>query len=115
MAISQSEIDDAIEFFSVIGPVTTRKMMGGLTVFFESRAFAIYDPSQGYFLKSDKHTHDIYETAGLSKFVVGEKDGVVQTMNYYAVPEAAYDDPDILREWTRHALDAALRAKPKKR
>ncbi len=120
MAITQGEIDDAIELFSainvsIIGQITTRKMMGGLTIFSEGRAFALYHPDQGYFLKSDKQTHAAYEAEGLARFVIGEKDGKALTMNYYAVPDSAYDDHDILTHWTRLALDAALRAKPKKR
>ena len=115
MAISQSEIDDAIEFFSVIGPVTTRKMMGGLTIYAQDVTFAIYDPDSGYYLKSDAQTHDIFEEAGVSKFTFEMKDGKSATMNYYAMPEACYDDPDELLLWARRSLDVALRAKPKAR
>ena len=115
MAISQTEIDDAVEMFSVLGPIRTRKMMGGLTIYAQDVTFAIYDPDQGYFLKSDTHTQEIYEAEGLERFTFEMKNKTA-SMNYYAMPEAAYDDPDILEEWARMALDVALRAKkPKKK
>ena len=115
MAISQTEIDDAIELFACLGPIRTRKMMGGLTIYAQDVTFAIYDPVQGYFLKSDGQTQPLYEAEGLERFTF-EMKGKTASMNYYALPEDAYDDPDVLELWARRALDVALRAKkPKKK
>lgn len=114
MAITQTEVDDAIELFSGLGPIRTRKMMGGLTIYAHDLTFAIYDPDSGYYLKSDAQTHDLFEEAGVSKFTFEMKDGKSATMNYYAMPEACYDDPDELMLWARRSLDVALRAKRKK-
>lgn len=115
MPISQTEIDDAVELFSALGPIRTRKMMGGLTIYAQDVTFAIYDPDQGYFLKSDKQTQALYEAEGLSRFTF-EMKGKTAIMNYYALPEDAYDDPEVLERWARLALDAGLRAKkPKKK
>lgn len=114
MPITQTEIDDAIELFSRLGPIRTRKMMGGLTIYAQDVTFAIYDPDQGYFLKSDKQTQDIYEAEGLDRFTF-EMKGKTASMNYYALPEEAYDDPETLELWARRALDVALRAKKPKR
>jgi len=50
MAITQTEIEDAIELFSGLGPIRTRKMMGGLAIYAHDVTFAMYDPNQGYFL-----------------------------------------------------------------
>lgn len=115
MAISQTEIDDAIEMFSPLGPIRTRKMMGGLTIYAHDMTFAIYDPDSGYYLKSDAQTHDLFEEAGVSKFTFEMKDGKSATMNYYAMPEDCYDDPDALMYWARLSLDVALRANSKKK
>ena len=114
MAITQTEIDDAEELFSVLGPIRTRKMMGGLAIYAQDVTFSIYDPDQGYFLKSDKETQPIYEAEGLERFTFEMKDKIA-SMNYYAMPEAAYDDPEVLERWARMALDVALRAKKPKR
>ena len=115
MAITQTEVDDAVEMFSVLGPIRTRKMMGGLTIYAQDVTFAIYDPDQGYFLKSDTQTQGIYEAEGLKRFTF-EMKGKTASMNYYALPEAAYDDSDTLEKWARLALDVGLRAKkPKKK
>ena len=115
MPITQTEIQDAIEMFSGLGPIRTRKMMGGLTIYAQDVTFAIYDPDQGYFLKSDDQTHDIFEDAGVSKFTFEMKNGKSATMNYYAMPDECYDDPDECLIWARRSLDVALRAKAKKK
>lgn len=115
MAISQTEIDDAIELFSGLGPIRTRKMMGGLTIYAHDLTFAIYDPDSGYYLKSDDQTHQTFEEAGQSKFTFEMKDGKSATMNYYTLPEDCYDDPEALMRWARLSLDVAMRANAKKR
>ncbi len=115
MAISQTEVDDAVDLFSPLGPIRTRKMMGGLTIYAQDVTFAIYDPDSGYYLKSDDQTHDLFEDAGQSKFSLEMKDGKTASMNYYAMPEDCYDDPEALLLWARRSLDVAMRAKAKKR
>ena len=65
--------------------------------------------------RADDQTHELFEEAGVSKFTFEMKDGKSATMNYYAMPEACYDDPDELLLWARRSLDVALRAKPKAR
>ena len=115
MPITQTEVDDAVEMFSALAPIRTRKMMGGLSIYAQDVTFAIYDPDRGYYLKSDDLTHDEFERAGVEKFSFEMKDGKVATMNYYAMPEECYDDPDSLLTWARLSLDVALRAKRKKK
>jgi len=80
MAITQTEIEDAIELFS------------GLD-----------------------QTHDLFEQAGVTKFEFKNKDGRVLTMNYFALPDPCYDDPELCLLWAKRSLDVALRANSKKR
>lgn len=118
MPITPTEVEDAMAQFSMLGPIRTRKMMGGLTLYAHNVTFAIYDPDQGYFLKSDDQTHADFEAVGAAKFSMDTKDGKTLTMNYYALPDEAYDDPEICEHWARKSLDVALRAaaakKPKR-
>jgi len=119
MSISQTEIDDAVEMFSgalfsALGPIRTRKMMGGLTLYAHDLTFAIYDPDQGYFLKVDETNREDYLTEGLEPFQFEFKNGKSGTMNYYPMPERCYDDPEERSVWARKAVDVALRAHAKK-
>ena len=115
MAVSQTEIDDALELFSALGPIHTRKMMGGLTIYAQDVTFAIYNPDNGYYLKSDGLTHSLFEEAGQSKFTFEKNAGKIATMNYYTMPDECYDDPAVLVQWARLALDVARRANSTKR
>lgn len=115
MAITQSEIDMVLELFEPLAPIKYRKMMGGLTIYAADVTFAIYDPDEGYYLKSDDQTHHYFEDEGLSKFEFAKKDGSIATMNYFPMPERCYDDPEELEIWARRSLDVALRAKAKKK
>ena len=113
MAITQNDIDMVLELFEPLAPIKTRKMMGGLTIYSADVTFAIYDPDEGIYLKSDEETHVLFEDENLSKFEFAKKDGNVATMNYYPMPERCYDDPEELEIWARRSLDVALRAKAK--
>jgi len=115
MAITQGEIDMVLELFEPLAPIKYRKMMGGLTIYAADVTFAIYDPDEGYYLKSDDQTHHYFEDEGLSKFEFAKKDGSIATMNYFPMPERCYDDPEELEVWARRSLDVALRAKAKKK
>lgn len=90
-------------------------MMGGLAIYAHDVTFAMYDPDQGYFLKSDDLTQEVFEAANVERFEFKTKDGKVLRLNYYAMPEPCYDDPDLCLEWAHRSLDVALRAKSKKR
>lgn len=115
MPISQTEIDDAIELFSPIGRIRTRKMMGGLMIYADDLPFALYDPDQGYFLKVDDMNRAKFEAEDIEPFTFEMKDGKTAKMNYYALPDRCYDEPYELKIWGKLALEAALRAKAKKR
>jgi DNA transformation protein len=41
MGVAQGDIDRAIELFSGLGDITTRKMMGGLCLYHDGTIFAI--------------------------------------------------------------------------
>jgi len=115
MAVTQNDIDMVLELFEPLAPIRYRKMMGGLTIYAADVTFAIYDPDEGIYLKSDDLTHQFFEDEELSKFAFEKKDGQIATMNYYPMPDRCYDDPEELEIWARRSLDVALRAKAKKK
>lgn len=125
MPITQTEIDDTVEMFAAqignaLGPIRTRKMMGGLAIYAHDVTFALYVPDEGYFLKADDVNRGDFDAEGLEPFTfefTDKETGKIRggTMNYYALPERCYDDPDERIIWARGALDVALRAKAKKK
>jgi len=102
MSVSAGEIAFAKELFAGLGPLTTRKMMGGLCLYSEGQIFAILSSEGQIYLKAKDAFADALEAEGCRKFDMG--DG--RTMGYWTLPDAALDDPDEAARWGRAALAA---------
>ena len=104
MSISQADIDFALELFSGLGPLTTRKMMGGLCIYHDGTIFAIIHPDGGIFLKAKDHLISDLEEVGAQQWTY-TRDGKKRTgMPYWSLPEAALDDPEVAVDWANKAL-----------
>jgi DNA transformation protein len=66
------------------------------------------------FLKTSAQTKPQFEAVGSTPFIFQPKSGPAMTMSYYRMPDAAYDDPDALKEWASLGLQAALAGKVRK-
>lgn len=96
------------DLFEPFGPVNPRRMFGGIGVFHDGVMIALVADGQ-VFMKADDRTITMFENAGSSPFVYSGRGKPVR-MSYWSLPEDAYDDPDILREWAGRAYSAALRS-----
>ena len=99
MSVSDSDIEFVKELFQPLGALTHRKMMGGLTIYFEGQVFAILDGEGTLYLKAKGDFAAILAAGGARKFDAGGK-----TMGYWTLPEAALDDPAAASDWARQAL-----------
>ncbi len=100
MSVSQADIDFALEIFSEIGPMTTRKMMGGLCIYCEGQIFAILSSQGRLYLKAKDEFARKLQSAGAEIFAMD--DG--RSMGYWTLPDAALDDPELACDWARQAL-----------
>lgn len=93
--------------------ITSRRMMGGWTLYADGQVFAIIGDDLLWF-KADADSDAEWDAAGCSRFTfqMGEKLG---SMNYRRAPDDCYDDPDALRCWGTLALAAGVRAAAAKR
>ena len=109
MAISR-EFKALLEetFAAAIGPVTIRAMFGGAGVFHDGVMFALVADDTLY-LKLGPQTEARFEQAGLERFTYEAK-GKRMVMSYARAPEAALEDPDILRVWAEEAIAVARSA-----
>ena len=104
MSVAQADIDFALELFSGLGPLTTRKMMGGLCIYSEGTIFAIIHPDGGIYLKGKGAVVDALEAEGCKRWTYS-RDGKKQVgMPYWSLPESALDDPEVAVEWASKAL-----------
>ncbi len=107
MAVTPEDIAFVSDLFAGLAPLSTRKMMGGLSIYSQGRIFAILDSRGGLYLKAKDDLAKRLEAAGSSKFVFDTKDGKQATMHYWSLPEPALDDPEQAAHWGQLALTAA--------
>ena len=105
--------DHIIEMFAWFGPVTVRRMFGGLGIYADGMMFALAAGGVIY-LKADVETVPAFEREGQGPFTYAAKGGKRTVMSYWRLPDRLYDDADELADWARAALAVARRAKEPK-
>ena len=108
-------VTHATELFSPLGSIRSKAMFGGWGFYCDDLFFAIIADDTLY-LKADAESAEQYRAAGGEPFRYARKDGRMETMNYWTVPEEAMETPNGMRPWAQLALAAAVRArKPAKK
>jgi DNA transformation protein len=106
MSVSDADIAFAHELFAGLGEITSRKMMGGLTIYCDGQVFAILDGDGRPFLKAKGAMADSLAESGAEQFEFTDKSGKTSTMGYWSLPDAALDDPELACDWGRRVLRA---------
>lgn len=101
------------EALAPVGTVSSRRMMGGHTVYLDGTVFAIVAADELWF-KADAQSDAAWDAAGCERFTYARKDGTTGTMNYRRAPAETYDDPDALRERAALAVAAGRRGPAKR-
>lgn len=97
-----------LDMLEPLGPVGARRMFGGYGIYLDRLMFALV-ADDALYLKVDDESRGEFEAAGLEPFRY-VKQGKSFTMSYHAAPEDALEDPELMRDWARKAIDAAMRA-----
>lgn len=105
MSITPEEIEFAKDLFSGLGPLTTRRMMGGLCVYSDGTIFAIVHPDFGVMVKGAGPFQQELEDKGLERWTY-QRDGADKptAMPYWKLPDSALDDPESACDIARRAL-----------
>lgn len=106
MSVSDADIAFALELFDGLGPLTTRKMMGGLCLYAEGTIFAMVHSDGAILLKGAGGFDRELNTAGWRRWTYTRKDGAASSMPYWYLPEDLLDDPELACTWARRALAA---------
>ena len=114
-ATVQDSLSQAIvEALSELGPVTAKRMFGGIGFWADGVMFAL-SADDVFYLKSDETTRPAFEAEGLGPFSFAKKSGQVTITSYMRAPERLLDDPDELADWAKRAIKVAkAKAKPAK-
>ena len=101
-------VEYVVELLRAFGPVTVRRMFGGWGIYRDGVFFALTWDDTLYF-KSDEENRAKFERASPGPFTFMKKGEEIVT-HYYAVPEVAFEDPQVMARWAREGYAAALRA-----
>lgn len=105
-----SEFADYLpDVFSLLGPITVRRMFGGHGVYHDGIMFALVSDETLY-LKADAQNLADFQREGLEPFTYRRRGRLVR-LSYHRAPEAILEDPEMARDWARRALEAARRAR----
>ncbi len=95
MSVDDSDIAFAVDLFSNLGGLSTRKMFGGMCLYHDGTVFALLSSDGRLYLKT-RDPGTLYGTA-TAQF---------HNMPYWSLPEAALDDPDHACTLAQNALAA---------
>ena len=102
-----------VEQLRPFGPVTVRSMFGGWGIYRDGVFFALVADDTLYF-KSDDENRAQFERASPGPFTFRKKGETIVT-HYFAAPEDAFEDPQVMARWARLGYAAALRAATRRR
>jgi len=89
--------------------VRAKAMFGGFGLYRADKFFACIIRERLYF-KTDDESRKEYEAEGMKPFRYNAK---MTLKTYFEVPAGVMDDPDLLVDWARRALEAASKKEKK--
>lgn len=104
MALSDEEIAHALDLFADLGPLSTKKMFGGLSIYCEGTIFAIVMQDGSILLKGQGAMAARFEAMGLARWDYVRKNGTATNMPYWYLPDSALDDAEEAAALARAAL-----------
>ena len=104
MTVTPEDIAYAKGLFEGLGPVTTRRMMGGACLYSDGVIFAILHSDLGLMIKAQGDFIQHMEDIGQTQWVYTRKSGAKGAMPYWSMPEDALDDPERACDLARQAL-----------
>jgi len=102
-------LDYILECMPFVRGLRARRMFGGYGLYQTDLMFAIVADDVLY-LKSDDAIQHEFMARGLKPFTYIAR-GRSVTIQYFEAPPDAFEQPEVMEEWTQKALGAALRAK----
>ena len=95
MSVSDADIAFALELFEGLGPITTRKMMGGLCLYRDGTIFSILHSDGSIWLKGAGSFADRVTREGWERWSYTREGQKTTAMPYWRLPYAALDDPSL--------------------
>jgi DNA transformation protein len=106
-------VEYLIEMLQPLGTIREKSMFGGWGFYADERFFAIV-ADDAFYVKVDDVSRAEFESCGLKPFRYEVRGTTRASMDYYELPPEAMDDREILCDWARKGIEAAVRAAEKK-
>jgi DNA transformation protein len=103
MALSDEDIGFVTDLFADLGPLSTRKMFGGLGIYLDGEIFALMRKDGAVMLKGAGDMIAAFESAGWERWMIEGK-GKPKSMPYWELPDDLRDETDAACDWARRAL-----------
>jgi DNA transformation protein len=100
-------LEFVMDWLAPLGEITSRAMMGGHTLYCDGVVFAILAANTLY-LKADHLTRPRFDALRLEAF--RPFPGKPEVMQYYPPPAEFFEDPEVLADWGRAAVEVGKRA-----
>ncbi len=110
MAVSSDYLDFVLEQLAPVGPLSSRKMFGGVGLYAQGLFFALVDDDVLY-LKGDEAMRPDFETAGSQPFRPFPE---ARPMAYWSAPAEALDDGELMVAWARRSIAVAAARKDRR-
>ncbi|MDO7557209.1 MAG: TfoX/Sxy family protein [Loktanella sp.] len=94
-SISDADIAFAIDLLSDLGPITNRKMFGGICLYYDGTVFSLVSSDGTIYLKTKGSLANALADDGGTQF---------HNMPYWSLPDQAREDPTLACELGRRAL-----------
>lgn len=105
MALSGADIDFVNYLFAPLAPISTRKMMGGLSIYSGGQIFAMMFSTGQLMIKATNDLAAELQATGSSQFTYSnKKSGKLVALPYWSLPDSALDEPDEACDWARKSL-----------
>lgn len=101
-------VEFLLEQLAPLGTLRAKAMFGGYGIYCDEIFFAIVAGDILY-IKADEQSKAEFTCLGLIPFSYSKKDGSVQSMAYYPLPEEALEEAESMMFWARKGIAAALR------
>ena len=93
MSVSEADIAFALELFDGLGPLSNRKMMGGLCLYRDGTIFALLQSDGSIWLKGAGAFADRIQAEGWQRWTYARAGAKTAAMPYWRLPDDALDDP----------------------
>ena len=110
MAKRSEFLEYLLDELAPLGQIRAKAMIGGFGLYCDELFFALV-ADEVLYVKVDDLNRPRFIAEQLAPFCYPMKDGRMQTMSYYPLPESALESQTDLINWAKEGIAAALRAK----